>query len=438
MHIRLKSSTRFFAALLLSGLFSPGIPQAQNPVRIPIGGNTYVTSGTPDAPDRMGRSGVQNWQSEKTVFSTWFHTDKPAKLTLALQLAVAEGKSEIRITAEGKSFIIRRAKGGEKTYKAGTISVNNPGYVRVDLQGVRRTGSEFGQPSTLLVSSKDTTVKLSFVRDNESNRFYWGRRGPSVHLSYTLPPDTDIEWFYSEITVPEGADVAGSYYMANGFAEGYFGMQVNSEEERRVIFSVWSPFATDNPADIPESDRIRVISKGELTIAHDFGNEGSGGHSRILYPWKSGNTYRFLTRVRPDGAGNTLYSAWFFAPEAGKWQFITCFRRPKTNTWLKRPHSFLENFIDRNGYQGRRAWYGNQWACDTQGVWHPLTEARFTGDDIARRGYRLDYAGGTEGDRFYLRNGGFFHPNVEIGKVFNRLPGNPQPPEIDFSKLPEK
>jgi hypothetical protein len=36
----------------------------------------------------------------------------------------------------------------------------------------------------------------------------------------------EIEWFYSELTVPEGSDVIGSYFMANGFSEGYFGIQV--------------------------------------------------------------------------------------------------------------------------------------------------------------------------------------------------------------------
>jgi hypothetical protein len=36
----------------------------------------------------------------------------------------------------------------------------------------------------------------------------------------------DIEWFYSELKVPEASDVIGSYFMANGFSEGYFGIQV--------------------------------------------------------------------------------------------------------------------------------------------------------------------------------------------------------------------
>ena len=96
------------------------------------------------------------------------------------------------------------------------------------------------------------------------------------------------------------------------------------------------------------------------------------------------------------------------------------FLRPATQSWLTRAHSFLENFVDVNGYQGRMAWYGNARVCDTDGTWHELSEARFTGDDIARRGYRLDFAGGTDGKRFFLRNGGFFSENVKLNQVFQR------------------
>ena len=52
------------------------------------------------------------------------------------------------------------------------------------------------------------------------------------------------------MTIPKNNDVVGSYFMANGFAEGYFGIQVNSETERRILFSVWSPYKTDDPNSI--------------------------------------------------------------------------------------------------------------------------------------------------------------------------------------------
>ena len=91
--------------------------------------------------------------------------------------------------------------------------------------------------------------------------------------------------------------------MANGFSEGYFGMQVNSSTERRILFSVWSPFNTDNPKDIPAEQRIRMLAKGPDVHVGEFGNEGSGGQSYLVYPWKAGTVCRFLTRVQPDKDG---------------------------------------------------------------------------------------------------------------------------------------
>lgn len=76
---------------------------------------------------------------------------------------------------------------------------------------------------------------------------------------------------------------------------------------------------------------------------------------------------------------------------------------------MRRLHSFLENFADYNGYLGRKCLYANAWCLDKNGKWFRLTKAKFTGDDIAKRGYRLDYAGGVEGNSFFLQNGGFFN-----------------------------
>jgi hypothetical protein len=62
----------------------------------------------------------------------------------------------------------------------------------------------------------------------------WGRRGPSVHLNYQIQKAQKFVVFYNELTILE--DPIGSYFMANGFKEGYFGIQVNSKTERRVLF----------------------------------------------------------------------------------------------------------------------------------------------------------------------------------------------------------
>ena len=60
--------------------------------------------------------------------------------------------------------------------------------------------------------------------------------------------------------------------MANGFGEGYYGIQVNSDTERRILFSIWSPFKTDDPNSIPDDQKIKLLKKGKGVTSGEFGN----------------------------------------------------------------------------------------------------------------------------------------------------------------------
>jgi len=400
---------------------------------VPAGGNLYFTEAGPG--DRIDRRGRIVWTSPESVLSFHVHVGASAVLELALEAAVEEGTSEVEVRIGESVRTVSLKAGAAEATPLGMLEVKEPGYVRVDLRGVSRDGPSFARPDALIVVAEDSTLPLAFVRTDGDNRFYWGRRGPSVHLSYPLPRGKTIEWCYSEITVPEGDDPIGSYFMANGFRQGYFGIQVNSATERRVLFSVWSPFQTDNPAEIPEDQRVVVLARGEGVRTGEFGNEGSGGQSFLVHPWRAGTTYRFLTRIRPDGDGNTTFTAWF-AAVGDDWRLIASFRRPQTDSWVAGFHSFLENFHTGSGDRFRRAWHGNQWVRDTDGEWHEIVDTRLTADDIARRGYRLDFAGGAEGHRFFMSNGGFTNQHTPIGTTFRREPSPTGPPAIDLEVLP--
>ena len=224
--------------------------------------------------------------------------------------------------------------------------------------------------------------------------------------------------------------------MANGFGEGYFGIQVNTDTERRILFSVWSPFVTDDPAAIPDSKKIKLLKKGEGVITGEFGNEGSGGQSYLKHNWIAGNTYKFLLRGVPQKDNSTTYSAYFFAPELNKWQLIASFNRPETATYLKRFHSFLENFYPEQGDKSREVLFNNQWYCDDIGNWAEVNSAKFTIDNTGSVGYRLDYSGGLlNNESFYLKNGGFFS-NFTLPKSFFTRPLSRNKPDIDFNALP--
>lgn len=424
------------AAAVLMLATSPSQGAEKTSWEVAAGGNLYMTEAGQG--DGIGRGGRVRWANPESVLSFHFHVGEPVTLDLALKAQVESGSSEIAVRVGENVRRFTLETGGDEAVPLGSFDIEEAGHVRVDLRGVSRDGSTFARPEALVVSAENSELPLAFVRTSAGNRFYWGRRGPSVHLNYPLPRGRNIEWSYSEIEVPVGEDPIGSYFMANGFGQGYFGIQVNSPTERRVLFSVWSPYHTDNPADIPEDQRVLVLGRGEGVRTGEFGNEGSGGQSFMLYPWEAGKTYRFLTRIHPDGEGNTIYSAWFGSPDSDHWKYIATFQRPKTDTWLTGFHSFLENFHTGSGDQFRRAWHGNQWVRDTDGEWHEITRTRFTGDDIARRGYRLDFAGGVEGHRFFMANGGFTNLHTPLNSTFERDPSPDGPPAIDLEALPQR
>ncbi len=150
--------------------------------------------------------------------------------------------------------------------------------------------------------------------------------------------------------------------------------------------------------------RIILIRKGPGVNTNNFGGEGSGGQSFMRFNWKAGNTYGFLLHAEPDSIHRiTTYTAYFKDVSADKWYLIASFKRPQTTTYLTHLYSFLENFIPETGDQNRMGFYKNQWIADNKGEWHELTDVTFTVDATAKGGYRKDYAGGVDGDKFFFK-----------------------------------
>ena len=409
---------------------------AQDECVVRLSGNGYITSpdqGKPDTKSAVfideNQCALRNWNDAETVISFYFRTEKAGKMNIALQ---AQGHSRIEVSLLGKKKKINLDSDAPVRVEVGKFKVKTPGYVKVDVRGLKiKKGEGFGNIEAVIVGGE--VAPVVYVGPEFSTHF--GRRGPSVHMGYALPREEKIEWFYNEVVVPEEGDIPSSYYMACGFGEGYFGMQNNSPHKRRVLFSVWSPFHTDNPAEIPDSLRVTLVKKGEGVKINDFGNEGSGGQSYMHYDWKAGERCRFLMGVRPDGNGNTVYTAYFFDNHQGKWRLVASFRRPKTSTWYTNAHSFLENFNPVMGYYNRKAYYGNQWARTVDGKWIPVTKGRFTCDATGHHRQRLDYNGGVEGENFFLTMGGFFDEYMKSGTYFDRAGNVTEAPDVDFSTL---
>ena len=404
---------------------------------VPVAGNAFRIDST-SSRNGISRDGALSLRDTEAVHAIYFRVDRPAVLDLAVQASITEGSGTLMAKVDTQAMPAVVTAGDFASYALGRVKIEKAGYVRLDLQLAQLEGRGQVRVRELIVSSESKDVVLDYVKTNDGNMFYWGRRGPSVHLRYEVPKDKKLEYSYSEIMVPEGQDPIGSYYMANGFGEGYFGIQVNGAEERRVLFSVWSPFSTDDPKKIPEDQRIVALGRGPEVKIGEFGNEGSGGQSYLIYPWKAGKTYRFLTQVTPDGKGNTVYTAWFGDKAAGEWRLIASFQRPKTDTHLRGFHSFLESFDPSLGHVGRKGMYGNVWVRDLEGEWHECVKAKFSVDATGSGRHRLDFTGGAEGTSFFMQNCGFFDETGRPGDVFTRESTEADKPVIDVAALPRK
>lgn len=421
--------------LLIPQFLSSSYVQSQvvnHEIILPISGNTWQK---PNENNYLtNQNGIKSGFSSGS-FYTYVRFKNIGSVDLSLMLGNVAQPAFLLVSNKEQRFKVSvSTENSNKSVYVGKLDVRDTGYVKIEL---KVSDGDIGPEvkSYILAGEQSILSSLNYVENNDGNFFYWGRRGPSVHLGYEIPTQEDIEYYYNEITVPIGEDVVGSYYMANGFAEGYFGMQVNSLTERRVLFSVWSPFHTDNPNEIPDEEKIILTKKGEGVNTGEFGNEGSGGQSFLRYDWKAGNTYKFLLKGRPVEKGYTEYTAWFFAEESGEWELIAQFLRPKTKTYLKRFHSFLENFIPSQGDVQRKVLFKNQWVRDVNGNWFECVKARFTADATASAGYRMDYKGGTLGREFYLQNCGFFGDYTPIGTTFKREVRGVKP-SLDVNKLP--
>jgi hypothetical protein len=225
--------------------------------------------------------------------------------------------------------------------------------------------------------------------------------------------------------------------MACGWHRGYFGMQVNSPTERRIIFSVWdSGSEAVDRGKVADTNRVTLVAKGEGVFSGDFGNEGTGGHSHLKYPWKTGEKQRFIVTAKPVDATHTIFSGYYFHPDKKEWMLISSWKAPKDGGWLRGLYSFSENFGGSNGHLVRKALYGNQWIRTDKGEWIEVPVASFSHDGTGKAD-RLDRFMGVENGQFFLSHGGFVPGFTKFGDKFTRPSIGKPPTDIVLPKLPE-
>jgi hypothetical protein len=224
------------------------------------------------------------------------------------------------------------------------------------------------------------------------------RYAPSIHLRYNPAPKAQT--YYNEIEVTDSAP--GTFFMAIGFNQGYFGIQEAANGKKWFLFSIWDSHDHDKNAQTEDKRTIAEhIAPG--TRAQRFGNEGSGGQSFYDYDWQVGEKIRFLLKIEDHGT-RQHYIANFYNNKEKRWVHMLTFSSVAPQKHLSGFHSFVEDF--RRNYDSFNLHRGMKihqaWAQDTDGKWNYMTDATLSRDANPH----LNISAFTEQGEFYFGTGG--------------------------------
>jgi hypothetical protein len=422
----MKLPPRISTGLIATGLIGVLLSASSAGLRVPA--STAYIEPNSDGARVSAERGVTHWRDPE-VSVRWFGELKgTGALKPQVELVLPEGESlklKLSVAGETREASVE-GKGASLTgADFGTFQIAAPGYQSFTLE----SDDPAGEIRALVLDG----AAVAGAHFNLKPR----RNAASVHLSYPVERGTEVSAFYCEMTGIE--EPLWTYYMACGWHRGYFGMQVNSPTERRIIFSVWDSGgeAVDRNK-VGDENRVKLVAKGEGVHSGDFGNEGTGGHSHLKYQWKTGERQRFLVTAEPVDGEYTIFAGYYFHPEKDEWMLISSWKAPKEGKYMRGLYSFSENFAGKNGQLVRKALYGNQWLRTSAGEWQEITTATFS-HDVTGKADRLDRFMGLEEDgQFFLSHGGFIDGGyTAYGTPFTRKPSGRSPAEMKLPPLPK-
>ena len=220
----------FFSILALASF---GQIKSQNTQVIPACTGYAVpaegTTGDGESDMFFPERGLAGWTSLHQQIEYYFFIVTPGKADLFFNARADVQGNQVQVICNNHKMNATMPVGKSfKEVKIGTLTFKDPGFYKLIIKGIKKNSVNITEIESLKFTG-DAAQKMQF---NKQCR----RNAASVHLMYPTADTSKLVAFYNEVTVPAGSDFVNSYFMACGFKRGYFGMQVNSNIERRIIF----------------------------------------------------------------------------------------------------------------------------------------------------------------------------------------------------------
>lgn len=392
-------------------------------------GASYGRGGTPSTDYKL-----TSWTNPSAMAVYYFHHPKDemnmkalmtieSGATVKLTVNVIDPNSPSTILATNDVSV--DGTGSEQTVDLITCTFSKSQYYRYELR------------CTQGCASIDNISCFRFTTGSSSIKTYVANylSSPSVNPSFSTtstdaPSGNSYDWLYSEVLMPEGTDISGTYLQVLGISSGYMGIQNNGFNEdgskkHTVLFSIWDNGDTDSDPDLPDYLKAGAVDWSDSTTVNRFGGEGTGTQTYINgHIFEAGQWVRFLTNARPEttsytnssgetvAQNNMLITCWFDANDGKGWQYVATVRRRDNSNYHDSWYSFLENYSPANGQVRRFGYFRNGYGHgQASGKWYHFNKISVGHTDGGTdSGARNDYGYGaseTYPGAFYLTSGGY-------------------------------
>src|SRR5690606_13311547 len=138
------------------------------PISIPFAGNSYVTEPAGSGLiDNYSGKFSKEWTDENIIISSYFRVGAAGELNIGFEGDNKSGSSILRFTIDGKNYDVKIAGDTTSLYSIATINKSAPGYVKVDIKGISKTGDSFGEISHFRIGGPATAADNYFVTEEK-------------------------------------------------------------------------------------------------------------------------------------------------------------------------------------------------------------------------------------------------------------------------------
>lgn len=198
-----------------------------------------------------------------------------------------------------------------------------------------------------------------------------------------------------------------SYEPEDPSTSAYAGFQNIYDGSHVSIMSFWDVFCKDHSGK-RTTLRAKRVHPRTTEYSEDFGNEGTGAHCSVDYPWQAGKWYRMHLKCKNDNSdGTTLVEQWVVDLESGAPTLLCVYDTLIKNSTMRGDFAiFLENYMVEHAADVRTLEFCNvKYYNESIGEWCRVKEA-YIAPQSGLPDYRGSYNFGATENRFWMITGG--------------------------------